>query len=119
MNDITETRAAGVALPCPPWCNREHVTDPELIGTGEPHYRPVWEGWLPELRLGRRVVRPDAGAWELFIEKPVDRSRLTTVTLEHSAAGVGRGVAMLPAEARSMAAALVRAADLAELGEAR
>jgi hypothetical protein len=111
MYDVTETPAERGALHCPSWCSPEHRTDPELADTG--HYRAVWEGWLPEVLIARQVRRPDTGSWELFIEQPTDRSRLETVTLEHSPAR-GDRVAMLPGEARALAAALVRAADLAE-----
>jgi hypothetical protein len=116
---------------CPSWCHRrpgqrfEHGTDPEDVLeeiTGPEHTRGVGGLLLDEIRnqVSGAVLRPGQGSVELTVRR-ADRSDggcgLPVVEVTHLSAGGPGGydtVALTTGEARSLAAALVRAADLVE-----
>jgi hypothetical protein len=118
-------------LPCPSWCERrpgqrfEHGTDPEDVLeeiTGPEHTRGAGGFLLDEVRAqGSGVLlRPGQGSVELTVRR-ADRANggcgLPLVQVTHVSAGGPGGydtVALTTGEARSLAAALVRAADLVE-----
>ncbi len=115
---------------CPSWCRRrpgqrfEHGTDPEDVLeeiTGPEHSRGVAGFLLDEIRnqVSGAVLRPGQGSVELTVRR-ADRSDggcgLPVVEVTHLSAEPGgyEAVALTTGEARSLAAALVRAADLVE-----
>jgi hypothetical protein len=114
---------------CPSWCHRrpgqrfEHGSDPEDVLeeiTGPEHTRGVGGLLLDEIRnqVSGAVLRPGQGSIDLTVRR-ADRAGggcgLPVVEVTHLPADPGGDtVALTTGEARSLAAALVRAADLVE-----